>query len=314
LNQNAIPLGSAWLPQNQDPLNANPKFDGSTTNASNFYRPYQGYGNTTAYGFGANSNYHSLQMSANRRLSNDLTFGIAYTWSKAMGTTNDDYTGNVPFNMRAADYAVLNNDRTHVLVINYVYNVPKLIKGTSGLAKAGKYITNDWQISGITTRQTGGPGSIGFSIDGLGNLNERFTGSPDVGARVRYTGSPNYPKDLNQWIDGSVLALPAFKGSQGFDSSRYPIRQPSWINFDISIFKNIPIHESVRMQLRMEMFNAPNHPQFSDFNRSAAFNPTTGKLSNLPTALGGGGGRFGFGAITGTNDPRRIQLAAKIYF
>jgi hypothetical protein len=314
LNQNAIPLGAAWLPQNQDPLNANPKFDGSTSNAANFYRPYSGFTNTTAYGFGANSNYHALQMSANRRLGNDLTFGVAYTWSKAMGTTNDDYTGNVPFNMRAADYAVLNNDRTHVLVVNYVYNTPKVIRGTSGLAKFGKYITNDWQVSGITTMQTGAPNSISFSIDGLGNLNERFTGSPDVGPRVVYTGRPNYPKNLNQWIDGSVLALPAFKGSQGFDSARYPVRQPTWVNFDVSIFKNIPIHESIRMQLRMEMFNAPNHPQFNDFNRSAAFNATTGKLTNLPTALGGGGGRFGFGAITGTNDPRRIQLAAKIYF
>jgi hypothetical protein len=314
LNQNAIPLGSAWLPQNQDPLNANPKFDGSTSNAANFYRPYQGFTNTTAYGFGANSNYHALQMSANRRLGSDLTFGVAYTWSKAMGTTNDDYTGNVPFNMRAADYAVLNNDRTHVMVINYVYNTPKVIKGTSGLAKAGKYITNDWQISGITTLQTGAPGSIGFSIDGLGNLNERFTGSPDVGPRVVYTGRPNYPKDLNQWIDGSVLALPTLKGSQGFDSARYPIRQPTWVNFDVSVFKNIPIHESIRMQLRLEMFNAPNHPQFSAFNTGAAFNQATGKLSNLPTALGGPGGRFGFGAITGTNDPRRIQLAAKLYF
>ncbi|MGC4054031.1 MAG: hypothetical protein QM757_33520 [Paludibaculum sp.] len=231
-----------------------------------------------------------------------------------MGTTNDDYTGNVPFNMRTADYDVLNNDRTQVLVLNYVYNLPKFVKGTSGAAKAAKLITNDWQISGITTVQTGAPATISFSIDGVGNLNERYTGSPDIAPRVRYTGRPSYPKDLNQYIDGSVLALPTLKGSQGFDSNRYPVRQPTWSNWDISIFKNIPIHEQMRLQLRCEMFNAPNHPQFNAYNTGAAFNNTTGKLSNLPTALGGGGGRFGFGAITGTNDPRRIQLAAKFYF
>jgi hypothetical protein len=60
-NQNAIPLGAAWLPQNQDPQNASPKFDGTTSNQPNFYRPYQGYANTIAYGFGANSNYHSCR-------------------------------------------------------------------------------------------------------------------------------------------------------------------------------------------------------------------------------------------------------------
>ena len=67
VNQNAIPLGAAWLPQNQDPLNTSPKFDGTTSNQPNFYRPYRGYTNTTDYGFGANSNYHSLQASAHRR-------------------------------------------------------------------------------------------------------------------------------------------------------------------------------------------------------------------------------------------------------
>lgn len=314
LNQNAIPLGAAWLPQNQDPLNANPKYDGTTSNASNFYRPYQGFTNTTAFGFGANGNYHALQISANRRMANNFTFGAAYTWSKAMGTANDDYTGVNPFNTRTADYSVLNNDRTHVMVFNYLYNTPKLIKSSSAFAKFGKVVVNDWQISGITTFQTGAPQAIGFSIDGVGNLNERYTGSPDVGPRVVFTGRPSYPKTLDQYIDGSVLALPVVKGSQGFDSSRYTVRQPAWTNWDVSVFKNFPIRESISFQLRLEMFNAPNHPQFNDYNRSAAFNASTGKISNLPTALGGTGGRFGFGAITGTNDPRRIQLAGKFYF
>jgi hypothetical protein len=314
INQNAIPLGAAWLPQNQNPLEPNPKFDGTTSNAANFYRPYTGYTNTTAYGFGASSNYHALQMSANRRMSNNFTFGAAYTWSKAMGTTNDDYTTVNPFNLRTADYAVLNNDRTHVFVFNYLYSLPKFVKGASGFAKLGKVVVNDWQISGITTVQSGAPGSIGFSISGIGNLNERYTGSPDVGPRVVYTGRPNYPKTLDQFIDSSVLALPVVKGSQGFDSPRYPIRQIGWTNWDVSVFKNIPIHEAMSIQLRLEMFNAPNHPQFNGYNTGATFSSTTGKVINTPTALGGTGGRFGFGAVTGTNDPRRIQLAGKFYF
>jgi hypothetical protein len=314
INQNAIPLGAAWLPQNQDPLNAAPKFDGTTSNQPNFYRPYQGFANTINYGFGANSNYHSLQVSANRRFGKELTGGLAYTWSKSMGTTNDDYTTITPFNFRTADYSVLNNDRTHVLVINYVYNLPKFIQSTAPAAKVAKFITNDWQISGITTMQSGAPNSVSFSISGLGNLNERYTGSPDVGPRVVYKGPVSYPKDQYAWMDASVLALPTVKGSQGFDSSRYPVRDPGFQNWDLSIFKNVPIHgESMKLQLRVEMFNAFNHPEFNGWNRSATFNQA-GQIINLPTALGGTGGRFGFGALTGTMDPRRIQLAAKFYF
>jgi len=65
--------------------------------------------------------------------------------------------------------------------------------------------------------------------------------------------------------------------------------------------------------LRLEIFNAWNHTQFNDFNRGATFD-STGRLINLPSSRGGGGGTYGFGALTGVRDPRIIQLAAKIYF
>ena len=313
-NQNAIPLGAAWLPINQDPTVAVPKFDGTTSKQPNFYRPFSGYANTIAYGFGGNSNYNSLQVSATKRFGQGLTFGVAYTWSKAMGTTNDDYTTNVPFNLRTADYDVLSTDRTHVFVANFVYNLPKVIKADSAGMKVLGGIVNDWQVSGIATMQSGAPSNVTFSIAGIGNLNERYTGSPDIAPRVAYTSAMKYPGTEYQWLDASLLRLPAVKGSQGFDSSRLPIRNPGLHNYDISLFKNIPLYrERVRMQLRMEMYNAFNHTQFTSINNAAVFNQA-GQITNLPTALGGTGGRFGFGAFTGTAAPRRIQLGVKIYF
>lgn len=314
INQNAIPLGAAWLPQNQDPLNPNPNFDGTTSQQPNFYRPFIGYNGATDYGFGANSNYHSLQVSANRRFGRDLTFGVAYTWSKVMGILNDDYAAVTPFNTRIADYGPLSYDRTHVLVFNYVYNLPRFIRANTTAGKIGGAITNNWQVSGITTMMTGQPDALSFSIDGVSNLNERYTGSPDVSPRVVLKSSPTYPKSQYAWMDASILALPPVKGSQGFDSQRYQIRRPGDHDWDISVFKNFPMfREGTYLQLRVEMFNAWNHPRFNDFNRRATFNQA-GQVINLPTALGGNGGRFGFGALTGTNDPRRIQLAAKFYF
>jgi predicted P-loop ATPase len=99
------------------------------------------------------------------------------------------------------------------------------------------------------------------------------------------------------------------------ESAQRIVRRPGVNNWDLSIFKNIHFGSERRfLQLRCEMFNAPNHTQFSDFNRTVQFNPTTGAVTNLPTALGGGGGRFGFGAITAARDARFIQLATKFYF
>ncbi len=314
LNRNAAPLGSAWLPENQDPLKANPQFDGSTTKSLNLYRPYPGYADTNIIAFGANSNYHSMQMSANRRFGKDLLFGVAYTWSKTMGTTTDDYTGNNPFNMRVADYGLLPFDRTHNLVFNYVYTLPKFVKSTGGGYTVLKYIANDWQISGITTLQSGEPSNISFSIDGVSNLNERYTGSSNVGPRIVYTGNPGGKGSQLAWIKTDVFALPTVKGSKGFDSAIRPVRRPGDNNWDVSVFKNLPLgsNESRYIQLRVEMFNAPNHVRFSDYGRSATFK--NGKIVNLPEALGGTGGRFGFGALSAARDPRIIQLAAKIYF
>jgi hypothetical protein len=317
-NYNAVPLGSAWLPQNQDPLNANPAFDGSTTKAVNFYRPYMGYNDASVIAFGANSNYHSMQMSANRRFGKDVTFGVAYTWSRALGTTTDDGTTNHPFNMRSADYGPLFFHRTHNLVFNYVYNLPKFVKGDSAGARVAGLVANGWQISGITTMQTGQPDNLSFGIDGVGNLNERFTGSVNVGARPIPTNSFNYVKSDYSWIDagGAGFRTPAFKGSQGFDAAPRNVYRPGDHNWDVSVFKNLPLAkgESKYIQLRVEMFNAWNQTRFSDFNRSMTFSRDLTRVINLPNALGGNGGRFGFGALNATRSPRIIQLAAKIYF
>jgi hypothetical protein len=147
---------------------------------------------------------------------------------------------------------------------------------------------------------------------GGSELNRRITGSETYGPRVVVTGNPNGRGEIDAWIDPTLFAVPA-KGSTGIDSDVRQVERPGINNWDLSIFKNIRFDESRYLQLRFEMFNAFNHTQFSDFNRTVQFD-SNGRISNLPTALGGTGGRFGFGAITSARDPRRIQLAAKFYF
>ncbi|MBC7926163.1 MAG: carboxypeptidase regulatory-like domain-containing protein [Bryobacteraceae bacterium] len=313
---NRVAFGSAFLPQNQNPSNPGAPRDGNNVLPINLYRPFQGYGETRITCFCASSNYNSLQVGLTRRLSGGLTFGMAYTWSKALGVASGDGDTLHPTNFRSANYSYLGFDRPHVLVFNYVYDLPRLSRLGGALANpVVRAVFDSWTVSGITTLSSGEPEGVGLDIDGLGgsDRNRYFTGSENVAPRVALSGNPsNGPKDVYQWIDTSVFRLPQV-GSQGLESAQRIIRRP-WINnWDINVFKDIPLGEERRVQLRVEMYNAPNHTQFSDFNRTARMN-LNGQITNLPSAVGGGGGRYGFGAVTAARSPRVIQLAAKFYF
>ena len=320
---NAMPFGSAWQRQNQNPQTANlsaTSFDGRTALPVNLYRPYLGHGEGVVTTFGGWSNYNSLQVSLNKNSGKGLQYGIAYTYAKALGLSSGDGDRLHPTNYRMANYSYLDFDVAQMMVANFVYDVPSLAKTMSGLNNAaGKMIFGGWQVSGLVSMIGGQPANLTVGIQGIGGeLNRVYTGSESVGPRIVVKGNPIIPAgqrtDL-RYIDYSVLGAPSI-GSQGLESAQRIVRRPGVNNWDMSLFKNIRLNEdSPRfLQLRLEMFNAPNHTQFSDFNRGATFNATTGAITNLPTGLGGGGGRFGFGAVNGARAPRQLQLAAKFYF
>src|SRR5207249_1592249 len=100
-----VPFGSAWQAQTQDPTNPAPKFDGTTNLPSpNFYRPYSGYTNGNDYTFGASANYNALQAQVRRRIGR-TQFGVAYTYSKALGVIAGHIT-----DARKANYGPLGLD------------------------------------------------------------------------------------------------------------------------------------------------------------------------------------------------------------
>lgn len=316
LNYNAVPLGSAWLPQNQEPTNPNPLFDGSTTKAVNLYRPFPGYENANVLGFGAPSKYNSLQVSANKRYSKGFSYGLAYTWSRTIGLVSGDGDFVHPVNARLTNYGPLAFDLPHVLAVNWVWDLPKAARAGSSFNNAfTRTLLNDWQVSGIFEARSGRPENVSFAIDGLGNINERYTGSVNIAPRVFINKNPQ-ANEKTQFLqaDPTAFTLPTLKGATGWEHGNFPVRLPGFWNLDASIFKNIKFTESKYLQLRVEMFNALNNVQFSDWNRSMTFNRTTGQVINTPTAVGGTGGRFGFGALNATRSPRNIQLGLKFYF
>ncbi|HXB68524.1 MAG TPA: hypothetical protein VNY05_09785 [Candidatus Acidoferrales bacterium] len=353
---NEAPFGSAWLPQNQDPSKcptlSTCKLNGDNALPVDFLRPFTGYtgggaavaqsglgGGGFIATFGASSNYNALQVSANRRMARDMTIGLAYTWSKVLGTDADySFVGN-PLNHRTADYAPLTYDRTQTLVVNYVYNVPSAArKGTFLDNPVGRSVLNDWQITGITSLSSGEPVAVGgnsvvslgsYNVQGVGSttINQEITGSAGWFPRPVLSCNPNLSsgsRTLYAFINTSCFG-PAQVGSTGMDSALRPMRGPGVNNWNMSVFKKFPVGRSEQrfLQLRLEMYNAFNHTQWggavasnyeaAGFNNTPTFD-ASGKITNLPTALGGGGGRFGFGALNAVRTPRNVQLGAKFYF
>jgi hypothetical protein len=289
---NPIPVGARFNPANIDPTTGIALPD-------NFLRVYRGYGDITDQEYTGTANYNSLQVSANRQFRNGLQFGIAYTWSKTLGVISGDgeYVSTY-LNARQYNYGKLAYDRPHSLVINYLYDLPKLGKKLDNKALA--YITDDWTLSGIASFISGSPvtPSVGWS-DG-----RDVTGSSD-GARGLLIGNPFMaPGGLG--FNAAAFA-PTPKGTFGkVNFGNIPIgilRGPGINNWDMAISKRIPIgSESRYLQLKGETFNTFNHTQFSSYDSSLVYNAAGVQTNNQA------------GVYNHARDPRKLQFSAKFYF
>ena len=258
-----VPLGAQFLPGN-----ANPASPG-TPLPNAFLVPIQGYSAISYDADDATSNYHSLQITANRRFARGLQFGLAYTWSKAIDWTDSAFgavNNAVPTSLfRAWNYGLAGFDRTQILNLNWMWQVPKWRSAVAPV----RAVVNDWQIYGIATLSSGAPSEVTFTQSTATNI----TGSPSVSARINVTGNP-YRLGSGygplQAFNPTVFALPAV-GTLG-DPSKNLVRGPGIENFNISLVKGIPIWERVHLQFRVEMYNAFNHTQFSTEGLSATFN------------------------------------------
>jgi hypothetical protein len=351
INLNAIPYGFLFTRAAQDPSqfpgnvvpaqddsiaqvykDAGLQFDGSKALAADFLRQFPGYNTVQYKTFGGSSNYHSLQATVQRRFRQGLKLGAAYTWSKALGTASNvegEFINIVC--SRCFDYRLLSFDRTHNLVIDYLWDIPKL-QTDNWLVKG---VVNNWQITGITTFQSGVPTELGFGIPNI-NTSQRINGSWTEGPRVIITGN-SQPDVTGGSVQGGAslditkLSLPDINpGPQ----ARSIIRRPGINVTDLSVFKSFPLGGDGQryIQLRLEMFNAFNHAQFDNFNTGLTwditnFNQYSAKqvgspqtIRNTRTGVSPAAGRLGraLGEFNGqpnfVSENRRIQLAVKIYF
>ncbi|MFZ3217612.1 MAG: carboxypeptidase regulatory-like domain-containing protein [Candidatus Acidiferrales bacterium] len=323
---NGVVNGGA--PITNSPQSVQNNFNTACGNDPSPYRPYVGYGSITAKSYRATSSYNSLQVSVRRTIA-PLVISASYTYSHSIDDSSDwgDQNFVNSYDLRA-NRASSNFDERQIFTFSYVYNIPWFRQnGWTNKVFGG------WEYSGITSFNTGQPFSVLYGIfgDNAGVAN----GVGTNGSYADLTGISPYSKPsaavLASLIPGTgpLLYNPAaFAAPQGLtfgDSGRNFLNNPSRLNFDMALYKNIPIHESVSLQFRAEGFNIFNHTQWFSNNATASTTGSGGDAYNSLTCYGGannnaadpsclGGGWNGFLQPEAAHNPRIFQFGLKLLF
>ncbi len=254
---------------------------------------------------GGSSIYHSGQLEVKRRFADNLTLTSAYTFSKLISNADEVFNsvaGGIANSSTFQTPAVLGGDRldravslfdrTHRASFTYVYEIPFFSEQRGAVGR----ILGGFQISGVTTFESGVPFNISNGVDadginGSGGDRPNFNPNGQVGVRAvpvvapatLPNGSPNpdfgritgyiNPDANNAPIDPNTaqfIANPTFIAGNPFESGiprvgtlgRNTQRTPGTNNFNVNILKRIKVSESARIEFRTEFYNIFNHPQF----------------------------------------------------
>jgi hypothetical protein len=274
--------------------------------------PYAGYQAAGLQGtaYDLVESYNSFQATVRKRFSKGLLMQAAYTYSKSLtnsfvNTANSNLSTNT-----WQQYGPSSFNRPNRFVVNYSYDLP-LGQHTGALGK----LANGWNLSGVTTVQSGLPMTI---IDTRGGTAYGTSSTTSQGGYSRAQLCPGVTYGqlgssggtearLDQYFNKAAFcAPPLIANGDGvatdFGNSGVGIIQgPGQFNWDFTVMKNTQITERHSIQFRAEFFNLFNHAQFSN---PAAF-PAGFADVNSPS----------FGQITSTSvNPRVIQLALKYSF
>jgi hypothetical protein len=238
----------------------------------------------------AYSTYHALQTQLNRRFSNGVQVGAAYTWSKVIGLCcNEDNNGRP--RIQALDFiglnrTVLNADRTHNFQLNAVFELPfgagRRWAPGNGVVNA---LVSGWQINTLTSILSGSPFSVTSDNASL-RMPSNDQRADQVKGEVAKLGGIGPGQAYYDWTAFARVTEARF-GTAGFNS----LRGPGAFNSDIGLFRRFAMSERTSLEFRAEAFNWTNTPKFN--NPSGAIN----SLQLNPN----GTFRTGVFEVTGTN-------------
>jgi hypothetical protein len=280
------------------------------------------------------SDYNALQLQFHRQLSQGLQALASYTWSHSLDTASAGSYGdasnlvselNSNINRGPSDFDIRN-----AFSMGLTYEVP--VHANNILANA---MLHGWSLESVVQARSAPPVDIYYSF--LGQLSNGFFTNPRpdiVPGQPFYLYGSQYPGGT-AFNPGAFTAppftpagcvpgvdFPCSPASQG-NLPRNALRGFGATQWDFAVHRDFPIHESVKLQFRAEMFNVLNHPNFGppvgDLQLPFAINPQFGQSLNLlgQSLAGGNGGNLGSGAfdpLYQLGGPRSIQFALKLFF
>ncbi len=234
---------------------------GRTVQRQQLLRPYPQFLNirrqVPAFG---NSVYHALQMRYEKSLSAGVTSIVSYTLSKNL---TDIHPPQNHYN-RQADRAVSDFDAPHRLTLSAAWQLPFGAKRRflSKVPKGLDLAVGGWQLSTFTTFQSGFALAFSNSRQGLfaagaGTQRPNAVGDPLEGI------SGGHSSRLGRYFNTAAFAQPADFTFGNVAARVHTVRSPGMNNINLTLSKNFPVNERMRIEFRGSSFNLLNHPVFS---------------------------------------------------
>jgi hypothetical protein len=269
-------------------VNANQPTSASAGSAILNVRPYAYAGDVFGqYNIGS-SNSNALISKLVARLPGGSRVIGNYTWSKSMNISDGDRNTIENYNQPQDYYAVAAWDRTHHLNIGTISQLP-FGRGERFFTHAPRAVdlaADGWQITGIYRYATGLPVSV------------TATNTADSGSIGTFMAqkvcdpTQGFTRSHSEWFNTACFVQPG-NGQYGI-GGRNSARQPSLNQLDLGLDKTFYLTDRQHLQIRLESFNALNHPQLA----------LPGSTSVTSTSLG---------ALTGTAKPMRVGQVALRY-
>ena len=269
---------------------------GFTNRTGDTVRQFLGYSVIRSQENTGRSNYNSLQMYLQKRVSRGFTASVAYTFSKALNDFDTETSDlRVPYDAQL-DYGYANFNRPHVLAASFVYELPwyKKQEGFAGRLLGG------WQVSSIVNLQSGNYVNISGGSRATSSPSNGFGANLDLVGDWRAVPGGQTPTPVfdasGDYVSGGYINRAAFAPRQGLigNTPRNLIQMPATETVNFSLMKRVNITEGVRVQFRTEVFNLFNHTNYRTL-------VTNFSASN-------------FGSLTETDEPRVIQFGLKLLF
>ncbi len=244
-------------------------------------RLFPQFGSRVLIATDSHGNYNAGFATLNKRFSNHLQFGVAYTFSKLMSDNDESLgvgaiTGGSPqipqdfFNVQA-EKSLSAFDRTHRLVANFIYEVPKP-PGSFFDTGVGKQVFGGWELSGIITRQSGQPFTMltGVDTNGNGGGGDRPNYNPN-GLLTLDPVTGNFRTFTSPLVGGQFFVplgtngLPLVNSLGNGNLGKNTFRAPGFYNSDLSVQKKffMPWGENPhRLIFRADFVNAFNQDNY----------------------------------------------------